>query len=193
MSWPVRLAGDSLPAALPDLPAFFSPCRRYRYWLARDIGGAERGPALFILHNPSTADATADDPTIRRCIGYARRWRCRRMIAVNRFAVRGTDPGVVFAAAALDPVGPLNEAAIARAAAVVTAAARDRRRRLGRLRRQRGAAPVLPPARRGRGRTPRRRRAARPRADPRWPPPPPALSQGRRPPATMAADDNAAG
>ena len=122
MSWPVRLAGDSLPAGLPDLPAFFSPCRRYRYWLARDIGGAERGPALFILHNPSTADATADDPTIRRCIGYARRWRCRRMIAVNRFAVRGTDPGVVFAAATADPVGPLNDAAIARAAAVVTAA-----------------------------------------------------------------------
>ncbi len=110
------LAGDDLPADLPDLPAFFSSCRRYRYWLARDFGGGERGPAVFVLHNPSTADATADDPTIRRCIGYARRWGCRRMIAVNRFAVRGTDPGIVFAGA--DPVGRLNDAAIARAAAV---------------------------------------------------------------------------
>ena len=61
-------------------------------------------------------------PDQRICIGYARRWRCRRMIAVNRFAVRGADPAVVFAAATLDPVGPLNDAAIARAAAVVTAA-----------------------------------------------------------------------
>jgi hypothetical protein len=113
------LAGDDLPADLPDLPAFFSSCRRYRYWLAREIGG-ERGPALFILHNPSTADATADDPTIRRCIGYARHWGCRRMIAVNRFAVRGTDPGIVFAGA--DPVGALNDAAIARAASMVTVA-----------------------------------------------------------------------
>jgi hypothetical protein len=43
------------------------------------------------------------------------------MIAVNRFAVCGTDSGVVFATAA-DPVGPLNDAAIARAASVATAA-----------------------------------------------------------------------
>lgn len=115
------LSGDALPVGLVDLPAFFSACGRYRYWLARDIGGDGRGgPALFILHNPSTADASRDDPTIRRCIGYARRFGCRRMIAVNRVAVRATDPAAVFTAA--DPVGPLNDAAIARAAAVVGAA-----------------------------------------------------------------------
>jgi hypothetical protein len=119
---PVGLVGDTLPAALPELPAFFSPCFRYRYWLAREIGGTAHGPALFILHNPSAADAIADDPTIRRCIGYARRWGCRRMIAVNRFAIRGTDPRVVFARATADPVGPLNDATIVRAAGLVGAA-----------------------------------------------------------------------
>ena len=55
--------------------AVFSACGRYRYVLTRQVSAGTR-PATFILLNPSTADATKDDPTIRRCVGFARRWGC---------------------------------------------------------------------------------------------------------------------
>jgi hypothetical protein len=42
--------------------------------------------------NPSTADATTDDPTIRRCIGFARREGMGRLVVVNLFAYRATKP-----------------------------------------------------------------------------------------------------
>jgi hypothetical protein len=56
--------------------------------------------------NPSTADATNDDPTIRRCIGFARHWGCGRLVVLNLFAVRATDPADMKRAD--DPVGPEN-------------------------------------------------------------------------------------
>jgi hypothetical protein len=62
--------------------------------------------AIFIGLNPSTADERTDDPTIRRCIGYARRWRCGSMVMINLFALRSTDPrGLTLV---VDPVGPEN-------------------------------------------------------------------------------------
>jgi hypothetical protein len=70
--------------------------------------------ALFILLNPSTADATEDDPTIRRCIDYARRWGCGTLGVVNLFALRSTTPGNLYAEH--DPVGPGNDEAIIEAA-----------------------------------------------------------------------------
>ena len=57
--------------------------------------------------NPSTADAANDDPTIRRCIGFARQWGCGHLIVLNLFAYRATDPATLKGA--VDPVGPENE------------------------------------------------------------------------------------
>lgn len=78
---------------------------RYRYQLTRRWS---EGPvACFIGLNPSTADARVDDPTIRRCIGFARSWGCGALEMLNLFALRATDPRVMRADSA--PVGPDNE------------------------------------------------------------------------------------
>lgn len=73
-------------------PAIISECGQYRYWLARDIDMLRDGLCLFVMLNPSTADASEDDPTIRRCIGYAKAWGFGRLGVVNLFALRSTDP-----------------------------------------------------------------------------------------------------
>jgi hypothetical protein len=49
-----------------------SDCGTYRYELWRRW--AEGPHVLFVMLNPSTADAVTDDATIRKCIGYAKRW-----------------------------------------------------------------------------------------------------------------------
>jgi len=64
--------------------------------------------------NPSTADAQRDDPTIRRCTGFARRWGFGGIEVVNLFAWRATKPEELRRAS--DPVGRLNDRAILRAA-----------------------------------------------------------------------------
>lgn len=85
--------------------AVISTCGRYRYLLTRQVGTTLR-TATFIMLNPSTADASNDDPTIRRCIGFARRWGCGRMAVLNLFAFRATDPADLKRAE--EPVGPEN-------------------------------------------------------------------------------------
>lgn len=88
--------------------ATFSPCRRYRYTLLRRWGD---GPVcMFIGLNPSTADETQDDPTIRRCIRYAQGWGFGGLLMANIFAWRDTDPRGMKAAE--DPVGPGNDHAL---------------------------------------------------------------------------------
>ena len=68
----------------------FSPCRRYRYrW--EMVWQADAPPCAFIGLNPSTADEQGPDPTVRRCIGYARDWGYGRLIMLNVFAYRETD------------------------------------------------------------------------------------------------------
>jgi hypothetical protein len=86
--------------------AVISPCGSYRYVLTRtwDEGLL---PACFIGLNPSVADATVDDPTIRRMVGFARGWGCGGIRVVNLFAFRATDPKAMRAA--WDPVGPDND------------------------------------------------------------------------------------
>jgi len=77
----------------------------YRYRLSRCwLGGA--GGVLFIILNPSTADARQDDPTIRRCIRFAQRWGAARLEVVNLFAYRATSPGGLIDVH--DPIGPEN-------------------------------------------------------------------------------------
>ena len=68
----------------------------------------------FVMLNPSVADAEADDPTIRRCIGFARSWGFGGLVAVNLFAWRDTHPSGMKRAA--DPVGPEGDAPILEAA-----------------------------------------------------------------------------
>jgi hypothetical protein len=71
--------------------ATFSDCGSYRYslWRRWDYGS----PAvLFVMLNPSTADGLADDPTIRRCIGFARRWGAGGVRVCNLYAWRATNP-----------------------------------------------------------------------------------------------------
>ena len=93
-------------ATLPlEQNAVISDCGRYRYQLTRQVSPGERA-AVFLMLNPSTADATIDDPTIRRCIGFARRWGCGRLTVLNLFAFRATDPAEMKLAD--DPVGPEN-------------------------------------------------------------------------------------
>jgi hypothetical protein len=79
--------------------AVISPCGRYRYLLTREWGnGLHEGPGptmflLFVMLNPSTADADTDDPTIRKCIGFAQRLGYGGLQVVNLFPFRATDPG----------------------------------------------------------------------------------------------------
>jgi hypothetical protein len=70
------------------------------------------GTVAFVGLNPSTADETRDDPTTRRCIGFARDWGYGRMELVNLFAFRATRPADLRAAP--DPVGPGNREALER-------------------------------------------------------------------------------
>lgn len=92
--------------ALPGYPCAWSPCRRYRYTLWRLWGPGAR-PAMFIGLNPSTADETQDDPTIRRCKAFAKCSGCDSLIMTNLFSWRATDPRAMKAAD--DPVGPQND------------------------------------------------------------------------------------
>jgi hypothetical protein len=84
--------------------AEFSPCLLYRYRLHRFWGA---GPAMpFVMLNPSTADAFTDDPTIRRCVEFARREGAGGLAVVNLYAFRATKPADLWRA--VDPIGPDN-------------------------------------------------------------------------------------
>lgn len=61
----------------------------------------------FIGLNPSTADETKDDPTVRRCIAFAKSWGYSAMCMTNLFAFRSTDPRMMLAEAW--PVGICND------------------------------------------------------------------------------------
>jgi hypothetical protein len=86
--------------------AVFSDCRTYRYSLSR-IWQPKKKFALFVCLNPSTADEQNDDPTVRRCIGFARRWNFGGLVLVNLFAFRSTDPDRLLKIR--NPIGPKND------------------------------------------------------------------------------------
>ena len=83
----------------------------YRWWLSRTITATDPlvklvGRLVFIMLNPSTADAKIDDRTIRRCMGFAFTFGCAEIIVVNLFGLRSKDPKALKKSE--DPVGPDN-------------------------------------------------------------------------------------
>jgi hypothetical protein len=85
--------------------AVFSQCGSYRYMLGR-TWDKNRRSVLFVGLNPSTADATADDPTIRRCVRFARDWGYGSLLMANLFAYRCTEPTLLRETK--NPIGPRN-------------------------------------------------------------------------------------
>jgi hypothetical protein len=71
--------------------AKLSDDKLYRYQLSR-IWDETKPKVLFIMLNPSTADADVDDPTIRRVINFAKSWNYGGVYVVNLYAFRSTDP-----------------------------------------------------------------------------------------------------
>jgi len=81
--------------------AVFSQDLRHRYELSRVIDHGmfsrpEPKTALFVMLNPSTADHENNDPTIRRCIGFAKAWHCTALEIRNLFSLRSTDPRALY-------------------------------------------------------------------------------------------------
>lgn len=97
----------------PTGTAIFSSCRRYRYRLTRLCFPAAATPVahqrslVFVMLNPSVADETKDDPTLRRCTGFAEAWGFTRLDVVNLYARVATDPAELWKDA--EPVGPDND------------------------------------------------------------------------------------
>lgn len=103
------MTGVYPPGASVRRTAKVSTDELYRYSLVRrwsfgQLGNDGRPPAQFIMLNPSTADAEVDDPTIRRCVGFARALDAGGIVVVNLYAYRATEPANLWRAA--DPVGP---------------------------------------------------------------------------------------
>ena len=92
--------------------AIFSSDGQHRYLLWRTIGES-KSSVLFIGLNPSTADENNNDPTIRRCIGFAREWGYSKLFVANLFAFRATKPANMKNA--IDPIGPENDYWLAKA------------------------------------------------------------------------------
>lgn len=96
--------------------AVFSECGRYRYQLTRELGAAPRS-IMWLMLNPSTADATVNDPTVRRCMGFSVQWGFGRMYVCNLYALRSPYPEDLWKVD--DPVGPDNDGWIASTSADV--------------------------------------------------------------------------
>lgn len=98
--------------------ASFSECERYRYLLYRRWSGSNKNPTLFIMLNPSKADHIRLDPTVSRCIAFAKRWGSPWLVVCNIFAIRATDPRVMLADP--EPIGEENDRMIMAAAVNIT-------------------------------------------------------------------------
>lgn len=86
----------------PKGMAVISICEKYRYWLER-VWDTEKPKVMFLMLNPSTADSNEDDPTIRRCIGFAKSWGYGSLCVGNIFAYRSTNPKALLTIE--DPIG----------------------------------------------------------------------------------------
>jgi hypothetical protein len=88
--------------------ALISECGKYRYKLRREWAQSERMPVLWVMLNPSTADGSIDDPTIRRCIAFTKSWGYGALWVGNVYAYRSTDPAALWGMAADDARGAGN-------------------------------------------------------------------------------------
>jgi len=96
-----------------DRRAVFSADRKFRYLLSRKW---DEGPILaFVGLNPSTANEQTDDPTVRRCIAFAKAWGYGAVHVVNLFALVSSEPAILFTAPCR--IGPDNDQYLARLAA----------------------------------------------------------------------------
>ncbi len=90
--------------------AKLSDCGHYRYTLRRawHLNRADKSTTItFIGLNPSTADASIDDPTLRRCMSFSDKWGYKTLYMVNLFGYRATDPKKLYTC--IDPVGIDND------------------------------------------------------------------------------------
>ena len=95
-----------IPTIIHNKGATFSKCGTYRYELWR-IWNDQLPKVLFIMLNPSTADANTDDPTIKRCIDFAYHWGFGGLYVGNLFAYRSTHPKDLLLTA--DAIGIKND------------------------------------------------------------------------------------
>jgi hypothetical protein len=105
---PIKIDAPDMTKPLPFeslTGATFDETRKYRYSLLRKIGTGTK-TILWIAANPSTADETTDDSTVRRIIDFSRRWGYAKIYVANLFAFCATEPRRMKRAA--DPVGPKN-------------------------------------------------------------------------------------
>lgn len=77
--------------------ALISADGKHRYWLTRSWGADPNGPKMvFVMLNPSTADGSHDDATLRRCMGFAAREGFTRLLVLNLYTYRTESPDVLF-------------------------------------------------------------------------------------------------
>jgi hypothetical protein len=101
------MSAPTLFGGLPEASsAVISDDGMYRYLLMRRLAPGGR-VMTFLMLNPSTADASVDDPTIRRCKAFAVREGAAILYVVNLFALRATNPRELVAH--VDPIGPRND------------------------------------------------------------------------------------
>lgn len=105
----------ALDHAFPNVArkAFLSPCETYRYTLSR-LWATNKPRLAVVMFNPSTADARADDPTIRTLMRIALFRGFGAIHVVNLFAYRCTDPKLLrLDSTHSDIIGPANDEHIA--------------------------------------------------------------------------------
>ena len=100
-----KLVGSVRQISYAKATAIFSDCGRYRYLLKRTW--AEGPVCLYVGLNPSTATASSDDATVRKCMALARAWGFSGITLANLFAVRCRYPQIL--STQQDPVGPQND------------------------------------------------------------------------------------
>lgn len=89
--------------------AQISDCGKYRYRLMRTWDASiDRMPLMWMMLNPSTADASIDDPTIKRCIAFSAAWGYGSLLVGNLYAYRSTDPKALLTLDYATAVGPEN-------------------------------------------------------------------------------------